>query len=76
MTAQARVVVGVCAVACPHNPEDFRDKAGRLGRAIVALAGAASSSVEDISPHNAPELHVHQRPLHTAQAFTVRDYLD
>lgn len=35
-----------------------------------------STSVKDISPHSAPELHVCGAHWHSAQASLVRDYLD
>ena len=35
-----------------------------------------SISVQDISTHSAPDLHVHHARMHSAQPFLVRDYLD
>ena len=35
-----------------------------------------SISVQDISVHSAPDLHVCHACGHSAQAFLVRDYLD
>ncbi|GAB4067778.1 hypothetical protein GCM10028777_24880 [Angustibacter speluncae] len=37
---------------------------------------AALSSVQDISPHTAPDLRVHTAQTHSAQWLLVRDYLD
>ncbi len=33
-------------------------------------------AVQDISLHNAPDLHVRHARKHSAQPFLVRDYLD
>ena len=52
------------------------------GANVVAIAKHRLSScrsclsVQGISPHSAPDLHVRKHRLHSAQASTVRDYLD
>jgi hypothetical protein len=41
-----------------------------------ARVPAGYVSVQDISMHSAPDLHVHHARMHSAQPFLVRDYLN
>ena len=54
------------------------DEAGEVGGAAIGRCGhgACSLSVEDISPHTAPDLHACHAHSYSVQAFLVRDYLD
>ena len=65
---------------CLHlvlQPSRLRPKTPRGGGMSTSGRGpCGSTSVQDISVHSAPDLHVHHARMHSAQPFLVRDYLD